>query len=146
MPDPSTKLVDADRPRQRIRHRAEPLPKGLRREIQRCPCADRYRWGTVGATKSGGCAHANGPATVTLRELARSAVGSFPAVATFLLGAEPQPKGKTMAHRLIHEALYRGAKVARRVLTRLATRSVGAELYLQAAGVDVERLGREGRR
>jgi hypothetical protein len=49
-----------------------------------------------------------------------------------------------MKDRLIHAALYAGAKATRRVLARLSRRSISAGLYLSLAGVDVDRLDREG--
>lgn len=47
--------------------------------------------------------------------------------------------------RLTFAALLRVAKVARRVFTRLARHSMGAEFLLQAAGVDVDRLVQDRR-
>lgn len=47
--------------------------------------------------------------------------------------------------RLAYTALVRLAEFTRRGLTRLARRSVTAGLLLQHAGVDVDRLAREGR-
>ena len=51
-----------------------------------------------------------------------------------------------MAERLIFGALVKGAKLARRGLTRLAGHSWAAEGLLLAAGVDVDRLASERER
>jgi hypothetical protein len=48
-----------------------------------------------------------------------------------------------MAERLTIGALLRGAKLARRGLARIASRSMTVETLLQEAGVDVDRLVRE---
>ena len=48
-----------------------------------------------------------------------------------------------MFDRIISSALLALAKLTRRALWRIAQRNVTAGLYLQAAGVDVDRLSRE---
>ena len=48
-----------------------------------------------------------------------------------------------MYDRLTGNALLASAKLTRRALKRITQRSVTAGLYLQAAGVDVDRLSRE---
>lgn len=48
-----------------------------------------------------------------------------------------------MYDRMKSAALLASAKLTRRTLKRITQRSVTAGLYLQAAGVDVERFSRE---
>jgi hypothetical protein len=50
-----------------------------------------------------------------------------------------------MAERLTHAVLLGAARLARRGFTRIARRGITAELLLSAAGIDAERLAREGR-
>lgn len=48
--------------------------------------------------------------------------------------------------RLIEAVSFHAARLTRRILTGICQRSVTAEVYLLAAGVDVDRLGAEATR